>query len=294
MDKQAATRIVTEFFPGAMVRDIAALAGGVSANVYRLSLQKRDGTTANVVLREHGESHSGHPADVEFALLQALHEKKLAVPEPLYVDATRTKLPNPYLIMAFVKGSTDEFLHQRSQYIGAMAHLLADIHATSSQNLPKLPIRRDPYPELLDFLPKGDDWLDVHAVMQDQINTADPAEPKLLHGDFWPGNILWQGQSVAAILDWEDAALGDPLSDVACCQLELRYKFGPESMTEFSQAYTTRHTVDQRRLNIWQVYVAAAAQNFVGAWGLPKNQEKHIRHEALATIREACMRLAST
>ena len=93
--------------------------------------------------------------------------------------------------------------------------------------------------------------------------------------------------AVAAILDWEDAAFGDPLSDVACCRVELRYKFGKASMQRFTEAYARDRVVDRERLALWQVYVAAAAQRFMGKWGLAPALEAHMRTEALASIREA-------
>ena len=55
-----------------------------------------------------------------------------------------------------------------------------------------------------------------------------------MHGDFWPENVVWNGAAIAGIIDWEDAAVGDPLSDVATARVELRYKFGAPSMQRFT------------------------------------------------------------
>ena len=84
-----------------------------------------------------------------------------------------------------------------------------------------------------------------------------------------------------------DAALGDPLSDVACCRVELRYKFGKSFMHRFTQTYARYREVDSKRLALWQVYVAAAAQRFMGKWGLAPGLVAHMRKEALTSIREA-------
>ncbi len=51
----------------------------------------------------------------------------------------------------------------------------------------------------------------------------------LLHGDFWPGNLLWKEGGLVAVIDWEDAALGDPLADVANARLEILWAFGDGS-----------------------------------------------------------------
>ena len=65
--------------------------------------------------------------------------------------------------------------------------------------------------------------------------------PALLHGDYWPGNVLWEDGRLAAIIDWEDASVGDPLVDVSNARLEILWVFGP-SVEEF-----TRHSRGMRR-----------------------------------------------
>jgi hypothetical protein len=65
-------------------------------------------------------------------------------------------------------------------------------------------------------------------------------------------------------------------------------------MEHFTQAYAGHRPVNRPRLALWQVYVAAAAQRFMGEWGLPPAREAHMRREALASLREAaetCTRL---
>ena len=58
------------------------------------------------MLRAHGASHSGHAAELEYQLLQALHDAGVLVPKPIHVDASGTLLPDPFLLMEFVEGST--------------------------------------------------------------------------------------------------------------------------------------------------------------------------------------------
>jgi aminoglycoside phosphotransferase (APT) family kinase protein len=61
--------------------------------------------------------------------------------------------------------------------------------------------------------------------------------PVLLHGHLWPGNVLWQDGRLVAVLDWEDAAIGDPLADVANARLELLWARGAEAKDEFTRWY---------------------------------------------------------
>lgn len=279
--------IVTRLFPGAALEAMVRLAGGVSADVHRLDLKLADGRTTSVVLRVHGASHSGHPAELEYRLLQALHEGGVPVPEPLLVDTSGRLLPDPFLVMAFAEGTSAIPGGQEDRHIDVMADVLADIHALPTAALPPLPARTDPLPELFDYLPEGGEWDDLRAHLGSLTDTAYDGSPALLHGDFWPENLLWQDGAVAAILDWEDAAVGDPLSDVACSRLELRYRFGKAGSQRFTLAYARHRIIDHERLALWQVYVAAAAQRFMGRWGLDPELETHMRTEALLSIREA-------
>lgn len=154
-------------------------------------------------------------------------------------------------------------------------------------DLPDLPARIDPLSDVFEYLPESEEWNPLRTYLGSLPHTAYQDLPKLLHGDFWPENLLWHQGAVAAILDWEDAAVGDPLSDVAGCSVELRYKFGTAGMQRFIEAYAAQRTVDLNRLALWQVYVAAAAQRYMGGWGLDAGLEAHMRAEALASIRDA-------
>lgn len=293
MSHEPYAEIASTVFRGAKLRTMVRLAGGVSADVYRLDLDLSDGGATSLVLRVHGASHSGLSAEVEYLLLQALHRGGVPVPKPLLVDVSGSVLADPFLVMSFVDGTSAVPAAQENRHIDVMADVLAEIHALPTAGLPALPARNDPLPEVLDYLPDSAEWEDLRAHLRSLTDTGYVESPKLLHGDFWPENLLWKNGNVEAILDWEDAALGDPLSDVACCRLELRYKFGLAAMQRFTEAYARRRIVDGERLALWEVYVAAAAQRFMGQWGLPQTLETHMRTEALATMREAGAALMS-
>jgi aminoglycoside phosphotransferase (APT) family kinase protein len=54
-----------------------------------------------------------------------------------------------------------------------------------------------------------------------------PGRVRLVHGDYHPGNLVFRGGAVAAVLDWEIAHLGAMASDKASlCLLAIRGRFG--------------------------------------------------------------------
>lgn len=291
MNRDSYEAVVSRLFPDSALRSASRLAGGVSADVYRLDVDRSDGGTQSVVLRVHGAAHHGHPADLEYRLLQALRRAGLPVPEPLFVDTSGALLKAPFLVTGFIEGTSEIPLAKAEQRIASMAELLAQIHRLPTGPLPALPERLDPLPEVFDFLPHGNEWSALRAHLRSLTDTAYRGPARLLHGDFWPKNLLWQDGRIAGVLDWEDAALGDPLSDVACSQVELRYQLGKPAMERFARAYALHQAIDTERLALWQVYVAAAAQHFMGSWGLAPTLESHMRAEALHSIRDAAAML---
>lgn len=281
-------RVVATHFPGARLRASERLTGGVSADVYRLDLTFADGSERPIVLRIHGATHGGHPLELEYPLLAALHTAGVPVPEVLAMDASRSVLEHPYLLMEFIEGTTKVPPEEADQRIDMMADALTAIHATPSGNLPALPDRRDvPLDDLVSYLPAGAEWDDLRAAVA-KIKSSPFEGPSLLcHGDYWPANVMWRDGRIVAILDWEDCALGDPLSDVACACLELSYLYGERGAARFKHAYQQRSVLDEKRFALWQLYVAAAAQHFMGAWRLEKAREDHMRSTALASMRAA-------
>ena len=285
--KQA--ELVAEVWPGATLRSARRLTGGVSAQVYALEVAHSSGALAQVVVREHAPVESHYTAELEFLLLKALHSLDLPVPQPILFDARCTLAATPFVIMAAIPGSSVIPTGEAFEYIDEMARQLFRIHQAPIQNLPALPSRVDPLPEVFEYLPTAAEWGGLKARLRALTDTGFKGAPCLLHGDYWAQNLLWEQGRITGILDWEDAAIGDPLSDVAGASVELRYLFGREGMQRFIAAYSALSSVDPTRLALWQVYVAAAAQHFMSTWQLAPEREARMRQQALATLEESVM-----
>lgn len=281
--------VASALYPDATLVKAQRLTGGVSADVFRLDFADNE-KTPSVVLRIHGETHSGHPAKLEFALLKALAASGIPVAEPLHCDDSVEVIEEHYLTMALIDGSTGVAPEFAKQAIESMARMLSDIHRVPTADLPKLPTRTQTYPEVLNYLPTGEEWGGL-AELLEQKPMIYHGPLFFLHGDFWPENIMWRDQQIVGVLDWEDAALGDPLCDVASAMLELRYFYGEQGAQQFFDFYQTDHDIVEDRLAHWQIYTAAAAQKYMGQWGLPVAREAHMRETALQYIREAWEKL---
>lgn len=254
------------------------LVGGVSSRVTRVDMAMPDGVTRRVVVREPGVAEWKEPGPTtarrEFELLGHLHRAGVPVPRALLLD---DRSPHPFFAMEFVEGTRDLPVDGAEQ----MAEMLSRVHAVPLAGAPPLPDREDPVANLPAYL--GADRVALRAWLADRP-VALTARRTLLHGDYWPGNVLWCGAACVALLDWEDAAVGDPLSDVACCRLELRYVLGVAGAEAFTRRYVQRTQLALDDLAVWDAYVAAAALASMGQWGLPAERVAVMRREAEASL----------
>lgn len=256
-------RLVERVAPGSVLVGASPLKGGVSAHVHALDLRHPDGRVERLVVRRHGALAKGHRPEVaadELRLLRILAAAGVPVPEAVACDPDG-------LVLRFVEGTTE----LPPDPIGPMAALLADLHALDVDALG------------VGFLPRRD------APEDEGVTDLPPRRTplgrrSLLHGDYWPGNVLWRDGRVVALLDWEDAAVGDPMCDLAAARQELCWKLGPEAMAAFTGAYASRAHVDGWQLAVWQVFMARAVLEHMGAWGLAPEVEAAMRRASAALL----------
>ncbi len=270
----------------ATVLRIERLEGGVSAEVIALTLRSARGAEETVVLRQK----AGTLGQEALAMARA---RAAGLPVPTVEEIPQGLTPNgaPALLMPYIPGHRQIDLAQPGPQLQRMAAFLAELHGVSIDGLDALPWLLDPLPELPEFLAIDERF----SALRRWVESAPPApyggSPALLHGDFWPGNLRWEGGELVGVLDWEDCHRGDPMVDLALTRLELRYVLGPEGAERFTKAYGARAPVDLQRLALWDCYVASAALTYMGGWGLPEAEVTHMRQEATAFVHEAATRL---
>ena len=270
----------------ARVLRVERLEGGVSAEVLALTLSDAQGAEEKLVLRQK----TGTLGREALAMARA-REAGLPVPPAEAVSGRFTPNGASALLMPYIPGHSQIDPAQPGPQLQRMAAFLAKLHGVSPEHLEALPLLIDPLLELPGFLAIDATF----ASLRRWAESAGPAPyggaPVLLHGDFWPGNLRWDGEELIGVLDWEDCHRGDPMVDVALTRLELRYLLGPEGTERFTEAYGARAPLDLPRLALWDCYVASAALTYMGSWGLPEAEVTHMRQEAAAFIHGAAARL---
>ncbi|MCB0159169.1 MAG: phosphotransferase [Caldilineaceae bacterium] len=254
------------------------LTGGVSARVTALDVLLPDGRPRALVLREHG------PADVaanprvaadEFRLLAHLHAAGLPVPAPVaYEDAATDTVAGAAasaILLERLPGMSTPAPADPLVAARQMAAFLVRLHALAhvptflSDATTQVSTRLGQTPAHVDVtLSEGE----IRAALTPVWPLPSRHAPVLLHGDFWPGNVLWLDDSLAGVIDWEDAARGDPLADVANARLEILWAWGRAAMAAFTDHYLTAAPVDATHLPYWDLCAALRPAGKLSSWGL--------------------------
>ncbi|MEM1249436.1 MAG: phosphotransferase [Acidobacteriota bacterium] len=288
-------RWVAANLDGSRLVSAHALAGGVSAEMRRLVLETPQGAQEIVVRMQRDNEWKGGEASVsakEFNLLRALHRKGLKVPAILHLDVTGAILPAPCYAMELVPGSSTVRDEALESALEQMAEFLRQLHELDGEDQ-DLPLLEDPRTEVFQYLPDPDAARLVREVVENSPGDAPANPPRLLHGDFWPGNVLWHEDRLAAVVDWEDAALGDPLADLAAARVELLCQYDEQAMELFTSRYLSGSDVDVSDLPLWEIYVSASALATMKHWGLAPDEEAKRRKATEGFLQRALSDLAT-
>jgi aminoglycoside phosphotransferase (APT) family kinase protein len=280
------------------------LKGGASARVTALEVLLSDGHTKKMIVRQHGDmglKQDRHVAAAdEFKLLQTLKSVGLPVPTPYYFDQSGEIFPTPCVVTEFIEGHTELAPSNLADFILQLATILARIHSVdcSSLDLSFLREQEKRFTERLEKQPASIDESLNEGAIRDALKSAWPLPMRnksvLLHGDFWPGNTLWKDSQLVAIIDWEDAKLGDPLADIANGRLEILWAFGIGAMNDFTDHYrSAMRSVDFTDLPYWDLCAALRAASNISEWGLDESTGKRFRERHRLFLTQAFERLRS-
>lgn len=280
-------QIVRKLDAAGELRDCRRLAGGISAVTTYIEVASSQGEINRYVVRQHGGADLSRDPDIarhEFELLRLLKRNGVSVAQPMLYDESCTILSSPYIVAAYVEGQV-ELEPQQSGYIACqLASQLAAIHRARISHT-ELPFLADMYKAVSDKLASKPDQLDesmsegtIRMALMEAWPSLRQNEGTLLHGDYWPGNVLWKDGALAAVMDWEDAAWGDPLSDVGNARLELLWAYGEAAMEAFTEQY--RQEMPQlayESLHYWDLCAALRPASQLSGWGLEPDVERVMR-----------------
>jgi aminoglycoside phosphotransferase (APT) family kinase protein len=267
------TQLVQTLAPQSTLLRAWPLQGGISAQMTALEMQEPDGRTYKWIVRQPGAGalkKDPRAAAHEFELLQTMQTLGLATPAPVHLDQSGAIFPTPYLVIEYVEGELDFNPTNLADFTQQLATHLARIHQVDGAH-PGLSFLPDATVECTEMLGAQPTTVDasldeerIRAVLAAwPVSRRNP--PVLLHGDFWPGNVLWRGERLVAVIDWEDAKRGDPLIDFAISRLDLLWIFGVEAMLAFTRHYQALMALDYTDLRYWDLCAALRLVRLAGA-----------------------------
>lgn len=217
--------------PRTRIDSVRTLAGGRSKITRLIEVEQDDGRPASWVMRQDTRLQLGLDAGREFALLDSLNRAGIPVAMPILVEPSPSALGAPFMLTSRIEGRhVGQFwgLDEQSPHLlVALARLLGAIHSLPVDRVDIAGARDRLSPHaavtamLDDFegryrrqhfgrsiaLALGFAWLRRNIDVGAQ-------RTGLVHGDVGFHNILFDGDRLAALLDWELAHVGDPAEDI--------------------------------------------------------------------------------
>ncbi|MFI8816968.1 MULTISPECIES: phosphotransferase family protein [unclassified Streptomyces] len=228
---------------GERVVGTEALHGGITAEMRRLTIGRRDGGTRDLVLRTFvGVEHAEDWLTREAGALTLLAGTDVPAPGLVAVDPTAAHGEYPSLLMTHLAGRTvldDEGLESR---VPLLARQLVAIHAVRPAERPRGYVALSTADSVV--TPKSADAATWAAATDVIRRPAPPYEGRFLHRDFHPGNVLFDvpppgpaGPRITGVVDWAVTSWGPADLDVAHCSTNLALLHGPAWGLRFAEAY---------------------------------------------------------
>jgi len=276
------------------------LHGGVSAQVTALEIRRADGHIQRLIVRQHGAvdlARNPHVAADEFALLRMLRASGLPTPTPYYLDQSGELFATPVVVIEYIEGEPEFAPADRADFIRQFAAHLAQIHQVdcSAFDVSFLPQQEAAWAAKISKRPAHlDDSLDEGRI-RDALESAWPwaqaNRSGLLHGDYWPGNLLWRDGQLVGVIDWEDASIGDPLADIAISRLDLLWTLGADAMRHFTQQYALLASSDFTNLPYWDLCAALRPAGRLDEWVSDEAAASRMREQHRAFVAQAIERI---
>lgn len=84
-----------------------------------------------------------------------------------------------------------------------------------------------------------------------------------MHGDLWQGNLMWDGDALTGLLDWDMAGVGHYGVDLCSLRLDAALMFGPEAAAPVLAGWERATGGPAQDVAYWD---AVAALNQPGTW----------------------------
>jgi len=264
-DRELLRALAAELVPGGRLAGVRALKGGISQGTHRLEVAARDGERRRFVLRRFNDWCAAHDPTVavrEWGVLQELGASTVPAAQPVWLDAAGRLFGRPALATTLLPGRGRHIPRRAGAWMRQFAEALVAIHTVPAAGtrlevlLPNAELGRatrlaeDPPTKHVQGHARA---REVWAALRHLWPGVERDGPVLVHGDYWPGNTLWQRRRLTGVVDWEMAGLASRGYDVGYTHMDLSLSVGGSAADQFVAAYERAAGWTLRDRAFWQL-----------------------------------------
>jgi aminoglycoside phosphotransferase (APT) family kinase protein len=237
-----------------VINEVEEMSGGLSNETVLLSIDTLESASPKqIVLRWNRGEGPMAPYDVhrQYLIMEALQGTGIPIPKTYFFESDTSVIGNEFYGVEYIAEGvlptigTSRLLStndpvQRQRQLDSFAGTLAQIHALDWNQVGLGFLNVSSLENLIDDKINGLEetyvgtGLDADPVIVAGISWLREHEPPLeeahlVHGDCTLANYLFNGDDVAAVLDWELASLSDPLEDIGLYLGQIVMEFAKDS-----------------------------------------------------------------
>jgi aminoglycoside phosphotransferase (APT) family kinase protein len=212
------------------------------------------------------------PAESEFRALALAAEHGIPCPAPIWIDRIGL-FPERAVVIEYIDGSVLLEPSDPLDWASQLASALVRIHQIEPSRddrriFPRLAPGQGPH-EDEEQDPAG--WQhplteQLRAARREALSSLQPETPVYTHHDYWPGNTLWSGDQLVAVVDWEGAVIGDPAIAVATCSFDVALLGLDDAAAHFVDVYRELSGRPLPNLAYWDLFAAGRPLPDIAIW----------------------------
>lgn len=254
---------------GSPIRSVRALTGGMESAIDVLVPQRGEPVVMRRYLVDGSPDGAIALAGREAEVLRALEPTSVAAPGLIAVDPKGEYCGAPSVLFEFMAGRRDIPGDLRT-LAAELARAMVTIHDVSPPVVEGLPDETglvlsalgEERPDLHGNAPSAAMW----SLIRDQQPPSDPAPQTLIHNDFAPHNTLFVGDRLSGVVDWTEAAAGQPTCEVCFCRLNVALVLGLDAGDMVLDAYEAEIGAPLPDRGWWDLVAAARVEPDLDSW----------------------------
>lgn len=242
------------------------LGGGLIGATSRVTLSTPRGEL-QVVLKRFPPGSANHRT--EFDGLGFAWKLDIPTPEPLAIDDAGDWFGVPAFVMSCLPGGPSPASISVDDLATLVARVLITLSSTDLARAEGLLMRPSPA-WFRESVPDASGWGAVYRRAAEVVDSALAARTDfdrvVGHGDFHPGNLLFDQGRLSGVVDWSSAWIGPRDSDLSYCRTEVALVGGVDAADRLRQAYERELGAKAHDVALWDLVGALHARKWSHIW----------------------------